>query len=366
MTWFFPLAGVLLLMLLFWDVYVTVFVPRGPAGPVAGRLYRRGWQAWHALVGHETPAARRRLAALGPMMVPLTVLVWALMLLVGFTLILLPFAGTFLVDDAAPFPAWFNALYVTGYSITTLGMGDVLPMGKPLRLVIVLASASGFVLVTIAVTYLLSVYAALDRMTSLAFEIHRFIGRVEGYTPVDVLVTATHAEGHGELSNWLANTASSLAEVVQAEDEFPLLHYFHVIDERSLPLALTDLMELVTLCRSLLNPQSFPALANGLVTGGTARIVEGYFTTLCRKFPAPPTEEDELHREREATFREAWAVLTRASVPLRDQQEAWTRYAALRGTWDRSSIALRQQFGYPVMDAWRHQRQTREQHDQEF
>lgn len=347
------LSGVLLLALLFYDVYATVIVPRGPAGPLARRLYAWSWSAWHGLVGHDTAQARRRLARLGPLLIPLTVVMWALLLILAFTLISLPSAGTFLVEGKQVFPAWFKALYVSGYSVTTLGVGDVTPSGMPLRLVMVLAGASGFILITVAVTYLLSVYGTLDRMTSLAFQIHRFIGRAEGRTPADVIVVAVLADGVGELSNWLANTASTLSEVVQAEEEFALLHYFHTTNERALPLALTDLLEIVTLCRTVLSPTHFPPLAGGIVTRGTERIVRGYFASLNARFRKTAMDEREVARDREEAFAQAWDTLRRAGVPLRPQQEAWPRYQAMRGAWDRESVALRVQLGYPVVNPWK-------------
>lgn len=257
------LIGAVLLALLVWDLHATVFVPRGPAGPLARRLYRLCWRVWHRVVGDRSPGARRRLAWLGPLLIPLTVLLWAGLLLLGFMLLLLPYARNFEVDGAVAFAPWFNALYISAYSVSTLGVGDVTPNGELARLIMVVAAASGFVLITVAVTYLLSVYGSLERMTALAFEIHRFVGRGEAGTPPDVLVTVATTDSADELSGWLSSTATSLSQVVQSDDEFPLLHFFHMPDERALPLALSDLLEVVTLCRTVLCPQTFPALAGG-------------------------------------------------------------------------------------------------------
>ncbi|MFN4249944.1 potassium channel family protein [Deinococcus sp.] len=266
MLWLLTLLGLVLLAVLCLDVYATVFVPTGQPGPLSGRLYRRCWHLWHRRFGDGSTRSRHHLARVGPLLVPLTVLVWAALLWLGFTMVLVPWSA---VPDQ---PRWFTALYVSGYSITTLGTGDITPAGRWPRVLMVLAAASGFVLISVAVTYLLSVYAALARMTALAFEIHRFMGRSHGLNPGDVLVTVAGTGAAGELSDWLASTASSLAEVVQADDEFPMLHYFHFPDERALPVALSDLLEVVTLCRTVLSPAAFPALTGGLVVAGTERV----------------------------------------------------------------------------------------------
>ncbi|PYE56535.1 potassium channel family protein [Deinococcus yavapaiensis] len=347
------LLGLALLLLLFWDVYTTVFVPRGPAGPIAGRLYDWSWIVWHRLVGHATRNARRRLARLGPLLIPLTVIVWAFTLLVAFTLLLLPWARTFQVDDTVAFPAWFNALYISAYSITTLGIGDVTPTGMIARLVMVFAAASGFVLITVAVTYLLAVYGALDRMTALAYEIHRFVGRNDAQTPADLVATALTTDGSSELNSWLSSTATALSEVVQSEDEFPLLHYFHQPDERALPIALTDLGEVVTILRTMVSPLAYPALAEGIITGGTERIVRGYFATLARRFETNSLPPGELEDARRGAFEHAWRVLQRKNIPLRDPNEAWHRYEQTRRHWDAPSARTRTRFGYPTRQEWR-------------
>lgn len=155
-----------------------------------------------------------------------------------------------------------------------------------------------------------------------------------------------------ELSGWLASTTTSLSQVVQSDDEFPLLHFFHMPDERALPLALADLLEVVTLCRMVLGPQAFPALAGGLVSAGTERVARSYFTRLARKFRdwRPRDQDKRVTRERRVAFERAWACLSAADVPLRTQDQAWTRYEATRTTWDAASARLRAQFGYPAFD----------------
>ncbi len=171
MSWLAAIAGVIVLLTLVWDVYSTVFVPHGPAGPVSRRLYASAWSGWRRVAGRLPPESRRhRLSLLGPLLVPLTVLTWFSMLVVGYALIYYPWAEAFLVSppEVGKFPSWAKALYFSGYSATTLGVGDVVPRGVVLRFVSVLEAAHGFMLFSVAVTYLLSIYTVLNRATALA------------------------------------------------------------------------------------------------------------------------------------------------------------------------------------------------------
>ncbi|MFC4637910.1 potassium channel family protein [Deinococcus hohokamensis] len=283
---------------------------------------------------------------------PLTILMWAAILWLAFSLLLLPYAASFQSTRSDPLPDWFKAFYISGYSMTTLGIGDLVPSGKAPRLVIVLASAMGFILITVAVTYLLSVYAALERMSALAFEIHHFIGRSEGMGPVEVLKRAAQTRTPDELSNWLASTASGLAQVVQSEDEFPLLHYFHMPDERAMPLALMDLLELTSLCQSVLDPEAYPVVAGGLVSAGTQRIVLRYFGTLTPRYAHVEVSEARLAHDRQWRFDAAWNALDLAGIKLRPRPDALERYVRLRQQWDAHSVSLCLQFGYPAFEAW--------------
>lgn len=345
-----PALGLALIVLLVLDVQLTVFMPRGRGGPFTGRLYFLAWRLWTGGEAGRTRRTRRHAGRFGPLLPPVTVLVWSLLLWLGFALMFLPWAGEFkTADGVVVFSAWWNALYISGYSITTLGLGDVLPRGASLRMLSVLAAASGFLLVSVAVTYLMGVYGAAARMTALAFEIHRFVGRGEGRGPEDLVHAAVHSGGADELTSWLGGTATALSEVVQAEGQYPLLNYFHLPDDLALPVGLTDLLEITTICRSLLDPEAHPTLAVGLVTAGTERVARGYFETVTAKFRTPDADEATLDRARRAAFDRAWHVLENSRATLRPREEAWRHYEMERRTWDRTCACLRALFGYPPL-----------------
>lgn len=86
-------AGFLVLLLLYLDVFLTVFHPEGHGGPLTGRLNRTAWGGFRALAGARPAKA---LAFAGPMMPVLTLLVWMGLLIAGYALIYyprFPFAG---------------------------------------------------------------------------------------------------------------------------------------------------------------------------------------------------------------------------------------------------------------------------------
>ncbi|GGJ49755.1 potassium channel family protein [Deinococcus roseus] len=343
---FYPLLGAILLFLLAWDVFATVFIPRGLSGPFTQNSHHLFWKLWHRLNNAGTQKARRRLSRLGPMLVVVTVLVWALLLWLGFALIFYPYAAGFHHGTHSP-SNWITAVYVSGYSVTTLGVGDIVPTDGNMRILSVVAAGSGFILISIAVTYLLSFYAALGRVTALAYEIHRFLGKSDGFRPVDVVITAVTANCIEELTNWLADIGTKLSEVLMAEQQYTLLNYFHEPDDMALPMALTEVLELTTLCRSVLSPEAYPSLANGLVTAGTERLTRGYFEALARKFGGVVELHPEASQNRKMHFDHVRQELERAGVELRDPEEAWNIYNTMRQGWEIPCHTIRVLFGYP-------------------
>lgn len=351
MTGLFPLVGAILLLMLVVDVYMTVFIPRGPAGPISRRLYAVSWAGWRRL-GDLLPQGRRRhwLALVGPLLVPLTVMVWAALLVMGYALVYYPWAGAFLVSPAetGELPAWLKALYYSGYSATTLGIGDVVPQGGPLRLVAVLEAAHGFLLFSVGITYLLSIYAALNRTTALALEISRFVGRGDGGDPVDLLIATACAGAEQDIRDWLARTTSHLAHVVQTEAQYPLLHYFHVPeDDRALPVALADLLEVVTLGRTLLSPADFSALAGGPASVAIERLAHHHLRQGADQLGRRAPDAQALEQERRESYLNARARLEAAGVPVQEDGQAWAAYAALRAEWDAADQCVRAHFAYP-------------------
>ena len=78
----------------------------------------------------------RWLSYAGPLAVAGDLLGWVLCLWVGYALVYLPFIGSFSFDRDTPFAGegLFEALYVSGTSLTTVGFGDVVATGTALRL----------------------------------------------------------------------------------------------------------------------------------------------------------------------------------------------------------------------------------------
>ena len=349
-TWASVGAGVILLLLLMRDVYATVFVPRGQAGPAMERVYGYTWSGAHWIVGRvPRPRVRRWLSAVGPLLVSITFIVWGLLLIGGYALIFYPWADRFApVDATAHLPRWATALYYSGYAATTLGVGDVYPQGTALRLLAVFEAAQGFALFSVSVTYLLSIYGTLSGITGLALEISRFTGTRGAPEAANTLVAADEA-GEQEVIDWFQAMLPRLSAVIVAQGQYPLLHYFHSrADERAFPLAVGNLLELATIARTVLSPSHFPALTSGPTTAAVLDTARDAVHATLASVEVDSRAGEQAARECEEAFRTAYSTLAAAGLSLRAEDEARVRYIECRSTWDEPLALMRAWFSYPT------------------
>jgi hypothetical protein len=229
--------GGLLVVLVVADVFRTVLWSGQGAGPLTGAITALGRRALPLLSGN-----RRLRSAMGPLALLAVVVTWSALLLIGFTLVLeaqpdaIRTAGTKQPVD------WFERTYFVGYSLFTLGNGDLAPATDFGRVMAVAISATGLFLLTLSVTYLLPVISASVASRSFASS-----ARSLGDTPEDVVLGAWDGE-RIQLDHQLRELGTALGTIAEQHLAYPVLHLFQSSDTTtSAPLAVADLDDLLTL-----------------------------------------------------------------------------------------------------------------------
>ncbi len=237
MTWLTPAVGLVILLALGADVFITVLHPDGHGGPITRRLSGGWWRLWRS----AAPGGERRdrwLALGGPFLAALTPAMWALLLIAGFALIYCPWMDRFLVSPGSLRAPWTEAIYYSGFVAATLGNGDIIPDLPALRLLTVIEAVSGFALFSAALSYILAVYRENGRKTTLASELAlHYHARA-----------STSASGPmTQREDWLEHVARELMHVIGDHAQYPILHYFRPSDSRdSLALQLAPLVRLAS------------------------------------------------------------------------------------------------------------------------
>jgi hypothetical protein len=167
-------AGGGLILLVFYDIYATILRATKYPGPFSELLNRGAWWLITRLTRDFNRRLRHRLlSAVGPLLMPLLITFLLLTLMSGFALIYLPRLETgFQIGEAAHGSPVLQAFYFSGITLTTLGYGDILPISSTMRMVALLESALGMATISISITYLLTVYSALERKRAVALKFY--------------------------------------------------------------------------------------------------------------------------------------------------------------------------------------------------
>ena len=155
-------AGVVLVLVIIWDAFETILVPRriGRRVRLTRYFYIVAWRTWRALaVRLSGPRREALLGFFGPLSLILLLLCWASGLIFAFALIEIA------TGQAAGLPArgFGTLLYASGQTFFTLGFGDFTPTTALGRALAVLESGLGFGFLGTVVGYLPTMYAAFSQ-----------------------------------------------------------------------------------------------------------------------------------------------------------------------------------------------------------
>jgi hypothetical protein len=171
LEWVSIVVGVILAALVVVDVFLTVVHP-DLEGPLAKRIQRETWRLALAL-GRRWRRHRRGLRALaGPVMTVATFVIWIGLFVFAFALLFWPFLESHRAESELGSLGFVDALYYAGTTVTTLGYGDVTPLTGGLKLLAIVASATGFALFTGIVAYLIELVSGIDERNRFALRVH--------------------------------------------------------------------------------------------------------------------------------------------------------------------------------------------------
>ena len=160
-------GGLVLLSLALRDIFDVLFHLEGRAS-VSRFVTRTVWQAMR-----RASDVRPKLFPLaGPCGLVATIAVWAILLIVGWALLIWPHLASFETAAGEPTDGGFwEALHISGDVLSTMGFSDVNPVDQWLRVILPLEALLGFGLLTASVTWLFAVHPAVQRRRALAYEL---------------------------------------------------------------------------------------------------------------------------------------------------------------------------------------------------
>jgi hypothetical protein len=225
------IAGILCCLGVFLDAFQTIILPRRPKGRfrITRLFLLMTWNPWVAL-GDRLKNQRVRdqyFSIFGPLSLLLLLALWASLLSGGFALIYFSMGSPFHDGLDLQRPLWVELTtdyYVSGTTLFTLGLGDVLPLTHISRLLLVLEAGVGLGFVALVIGYLPVLYQAFSRReVSVAL----LDGRA-GSPPTAAELLRRHGYKGGEISliALLAEWERWSAEILESHVSYPILCYY--------------------------------------------------------------------------------------------------------------------------------------------
>jgi hypothetical protein len=210
------ILGIVLILGTIYDVLWTTLRLTG-GGPLTSWLTNGLWRLTLRLTrSHQT------LALFGFLIVLFTVVLWVLLIWIGWVLVFGASPQAVLYTATGRPADFWERIYFVGSTIITIGNSEYRPGGMVWRILTTIAAANGFSLVSLIITYLLPIVMAELERRRLAVYITAL-----GRTPHEILTRAWNGKDFGGLPNHLISLTMPFMEVGQGHLAYPVLHVIH-------------------------------------------------------------------------------------------------------------------------------------------
>ena len=346
------IIGVLLCAGVGLDAFQTIILPRRPTGRlrITRIFYRATWGPWSFFTRRlKDERTREQVYSIyGPLSLLLLLLLWAVLLIVGFGLVYFalktPFANQMTQRAGMRFEIWTD-LYVSGTTLFTLGLGDVVPKMAAARGVIIFESGVGLGFVALVVGYLPVLYGTFSRReVSVAL-----LDARAGSPPTAAELLARHGVDGGQeaLIELLAEWERWAAELLESHVSYPLLCYYR--SQHDNQSWLSALVAILDTCAMLIaSVQGIPA-RQAQLTFAIARhaLVDlGHIFKLDER--VRQIRESKMDRLPANEFRKLCSVLGNTNLQLCGDDNSIVRLGQLREMYEPNALALAYHLGFSM------------------
>lgn len=323
MTIALAIAGALLIVVSLVDLVWTTVAAGSGAGPITGPVTAALWRLGVTI--HHRHRSHVLLSVTGVATVLSVLVVWITLVLLGWILIFSASDGAVRATDTGAPADLISRIYFAGYTVFTLGNGDYVPGQGTWQIATVVATLTGFVLITLSITYLVPVASAVAQGRQLASYIATL-----GPTPAEIVTRSWTGTGFGSLSQHLVSLTALVHSTRQQHLAYPILHYFHSQDrESAIAPAMANLSDALLLLRHGVAREARPDPAatralDAAVGSFLDTLAETYIKPGDEALPPPPLE-NLRHAEIPTVDDESFRNATRGTQERRRKLAAFLR-----------------------------------------
>jgi hypothetical protein len=238
-------GGALLVLIVLRDTFETIVLPRRVTQRVrlTRIFYHLTWSPGAAAARRWRPGTRREqfLSLYGPLSVLALLVIWALLLIVGFALLHWGFGSRVQAPDHSG--SFWTDVYLSGTTFFTLGIGDVTPTANAGRIITVLEAGAGFGVLALVIGYMPTLYQAFARREQSVSTLDAWAGSPP--SALGLLRRLEQDESAVAIVSFLKDWEDWAAFVLESHLSYPVLAYFRSQHEnQSWLTALTAILDL--------------------------------------------------------------------------------------------------------------------------
>jgi hypothetical protein len=318
-------AGLIIVVVILWEAFETVVLPRRVARPfrLTRLVYRVTWLPWRT-IAHAFKKSKSRetfLSIYGPISILILFVVWASAIIFGFAL--LYHSGS---TQDSTHPTFETSLYLSGTTMFTLGLGDVIPHTWPERFLVVCESGIGFGFLALVLSYLPVIYQAFSRREVNIV----LLDARAGSPPTAAEILRRHAGPRGAegLERLLHDWEHSSADILESHVSYPSVTYFR--SQHTNESWLAALTAILDSCSFLLAFVEGVASRQARLTFAMCRHT---VVDLAQLFNEPPPAR-EGNRLPASELDRLRAVVMKAGFQLRDDEASYKKLIDLRAMYE--------------------------------
>ncbi|HEY0796996.1 MAG TPA: potassium channel family protein [Acidisarcina sp.] len=323
------IAGLACVFFVLLDAFQTVILPRRATGRfrITKLFYVSTWRPWKYFTKRIcTPRTRETAFSFyGPLSLIFLIMVWAGTLLIGFSLLYFGLGSPF-NDVLGRHVDFLTDLYVSGTTIFTLGLGDIVPHYGWTRILIILESGTGLAFVAVVIGYFPVLYGAFSRRESTISLLDARAGSPP--TALELLRRHSFEGGNDALVLLLEEWERWSAELLESHISYPLLCYFR--SQHTNQSWLSALVAVLDTCSLLIaGVQGHPA-RQAQLTFAMARHALVDLSQVFGLMPKAPATD----RLPPAQFEKLYSELCQASISVCRDNNSKERLLAMRALYE--------------------------------
>ncbi len=323
------IAGLVCILSALLDAFQTIILPRRATGRfrLTRLFYVSTWTPWSAIASRIKHPRKREtaLSFYGPLSLVFLIVAWAAALVFGFSLMYYGL-GSHFTDSLDVTANLRTDLYVSGTTLFTLGLGDVVPRNPWTRELIILESGMGLGFVAVVIGYFPVLYGAFSKREVSISLLDARAGSPP--TAVELLRRHSFEGGDAALTLLLEEWERWAAELMESHISYPLLCYFR--SQHTNQSWLSALTAILDACSLLIaGVQGHPARQAQL----TFAMARHALVDLSQVFSQVPVKEmkDRLPTE---TYDAMYKLLCQSGVSVCRYDGSRERLAEMRGLYE--------------------------------